>query len=362
MNWQDLTHPAAGGAEVHLHEIFKRIAAAGHQVTLLCCHYPHASHEAEMDGMRIIRRGGRSFFNYLAPFLYRQLAQTERFDIVFDDINKIPFFTPGFVSEPIIGIVHHLFGKSIFKEVAWPAAFYVYGVEKFIPRVYRRTPLMVVSPSTKSELVALGMNASQLEIIYNGVETNRFRPAVAPKHPTPLIGYMGRIKRYKSVEQVLQAFRIVRQTLPDAELLIVGGGDYLSPLQKYAAQLQLTDHVRFTGFVNEADKIRYLNQMWVCVNPSPKEGWGVSVIEANACGTPVIAADSPGLRDSVIHAQTGWLYPYGDIPQLALNLVQILQNREQREKLSQNAVSWAHNFTWEKAATQTLALIEKHVI
>ena len=114
INWQDIKNPLGGGAEVHLHEIFKRIAAMGHQVTLLCCKYPGLPDEDILDGINIFRRGNRNFFNYAVPFQYWKLKKKYQFDIVIDDINKIPFYTPHFVKEPVIGIIHHLFGSSIF--------------------------------------------------------------------------------------------------------------------------------------------------------------------------------------------------------------------------------------------------------
>lgn len=359
INWQDISHPLGGGAEVHLHEIFKRIAAKGHAVTLLCSGYPGAKASEIIDGIRIIRRGHRAFFNFEVPVAYRQLARRENFDIVFDDINKIAFYTPLFVNQPVIGIIHHLFGRSIFKETSFLPASYVFASERLIPRIYRQTPMLVVSPSSQRELIARGMNPASLEIVYNGVDATCYRPNIAPKSDTPLIGYLGRIKRYKSVQHLIEALPQVLKKIPEAKLVILGDGDYLPALRQKSQELGLENHVKFTGFIGEADKIKFLNQMWVCVNPSPKEGWGVSVIEANACGTPVIAADSPGLRDSVVNEQTGWLFPYGNIHALADKIVALIQQPEIRRQFSLQARAWAEKFDWEISTQKTLELIEK---
>jgi glycosyltransferase involved in cell wall biosynthesis len=361
INWQDISHPQGGGAEVHLHEIFKRIAAKGHDVTLLCCHYPDAKATETVDGIRIVRRGHRAFFNFEVPGAYRQLLRQENFDIVFDDINKIAFYTPLFVKKPLIGMIHHLFGRSIFKETSILPASYVYGSEALIPWIYRNTPMMVVSPSSQAELIARGMNPDKLEIVYNGVDATQYRPEIAPKSDTPLIGYLGRIKRYKSVQHLIDAMQSVVAEIPAAKLMILGDGDYLPALRQKSQELGLENHVKFTGFIGEADKIKFLNQMWVCVNPSPKEGWGVSVIEANACGTPVIAADSPGLRDSVLDQQTGGLFPYGDIKTLAEKIIALIKQEKLRRELSANARIWAEKFDWEISVQKTLRLIEKTI-
>src|SRR3989304_5776392 len=105
LNWQDITNPQGGGAEVHLHEIFKRIVSRGHAVTLFCSSFPGAADEEWVDGLRVIRQGGRNVFNFLVPFLYRARFSREGFDVVVDDLNKIPFYTPWFVSEPLVAVV-----------------------------------------------------------------------------------------------------------------------------------------------------------------------------------------------------------------------------------------------------------------
>ena len=115
--------------------------------------------------------------------------------------------------------------------------------------------------------------------------------------------------------------------------------------------------MEFTGRVSETEKVRQLQRMWVCVNPSPKEGWGLTVIEANACGVPVVAADSPGLRDSVVDGETGFLYPYGDVGRLADLLERLLVDHKQREELSRNALSWANQFSWDHAADRMEELL-----
>ena len=112
INWQDIKNPLGGGAEVHAHEIFRRIAAAGHSVTQLSCSFPGAESEELIDGIRVIRNGSRSLFNFAVPAAYRALCKEQKFDVVIDDINKIPFYTPVFVRKPIVAILHHLFGQS----------------------------------------------------------------------------------------------------------------------------------------------------------------------------------------------------------------------------------------------------------
>ncbi len=357
INWQDITNPMGGGAEVHCHEIFKRIAAAGHKVTLLCCGYDGAPARQVVDGIRVVRRSSRNWFNFSVPGAYQQLRTQQSFDIVFDDINKIPFFTPLYVHEPVVAIVHHFFSKSIFLEAPWLQANYVYQTERLVPRIYRRVPFAVVSESTREELRSKGIT-SPVELLPNAVDVSRYT-TTARKSSTPLIGYFGRIKKYKSVHHVLEAMTMIAQAIPNVRLLIIGDGDHRQELQRLTNKLGLNEHVEFTGHVSHEKKIELLSRLWLAVNPSPKEGWGLTVIEANACHVPVVAANSPGLRDSVRHNETGILYEYGHRDQLAHAVIALLKNKQKRNQLSENARHWAESFNWDDSAAKALAIIEK---
>ncbi|MBN2009237.1 glycosyltransferase family 4 protein [candidate division KSB1 bacterium] len=361
INWQDISNPFGGGAEVHLHEIFKRIAQQGHTVTLLCSSYAGAAEEKTIDGIHIIRRGSRSMFNFHVPWMCRKIVKTMHVDIVIDDINKIPFYTPLYVRRPLIGIIHHLFGKSIFIEASLPAAMYVNTAERLVPWVYRTIPMTVVSQSTKNELLAKGFHEQNIHIIHNGVDTAAYKTIPKKRSEFPYIGYLGRIKKYKSVDHLLLAFKRVRNKIPDAQLVIIGDGDYLHTLHELTDSLELSHAVTFAGAANEQQKQEYLNHVWFTVNPSPKEGWGLTVIESNACGSPVIAADSPGLRDSVANEHSGLLYPYGDIEALANTMIQLIENPAQLRALRHNCVPWAQQFSWDVSAQKMLDLIHETV-
>ncbi len=356
INWQDIRNPLSGGAEVHFHEIFRRVAAMGHPVTLLCSAFAGAAPEEEIDGIRIVRSGSRNFFNFSVPAAYRRLRRRQTFDVVIDDLNKIPFFTPCFVREPLLTIVHHLFGRSIYLEASLLPASYVYWSERLALRIYRRTPFAVVSESTRAELRQLGIT-SPIELLPNAVDHDRYGVAPAERSPEPLICHLGRLKRYKSVEHLLRALPLVHAVLPATRLVIVGEGDHRPALEDLAGELGIREAVRFTGQVSHEEKVCWLNRAWVAVNPSPKEGWGLTVIEANACGVPVVAADSPGLRDSVQDHETGLLYPYGEIETLAAGLITLLRDRELRERMGEAARRWAGTFSWDESARKALAIL-----
>jgi glycosyltransferase involved in cell wall biosynthesis len=358
-NWQDIRNPLAGGAEVHFHQIFSRIASRGHSVTLFCSRFPGAPAEETIDGIRIIREGGRGLFNYHVIWKYLVRFRREAYDVVIDDMNKIPFFTPLYVRRPLAIIIHHLFGRSIFLEASWPVAMYVHLTERFGLALARRfhTPVYVVSQSTKKEVLATGIREESLDIIYNCVDHRLHVRGTVPRSPAPLIGYFGRLKKYKSVEHLLHAFSRIRKEFPACRLVVIGDGDYRPTLERMAGDLGIADAVTFTGFVTEAEKVRLLQEMWFLVNTSSKEGWGLTVIEANACGTTVIASDVPGLRDAVRDGETGLLYTYGDVDELAGRIKTLLTDADRRRRLEEEAYRWAATFDWDDMAEKTIGLL-----
>lgn len=363
VNWQDIRNPLAGGAEVHLHEVFSRIARRGHRVTLCCSAFPGAPAVEDINGVTVIREGSRSLFNFRFLRAYLARLRFERFDLVVDDMNKIPFFTPLFVHEPVYGITHHLFGRSIFKEVGFLLASYVYMMERLAVWLYRsqRIPFVVGSPSTHRELMECGFRREDVALIHYGVDHAMHTPALSAKSQTPLIGYFGRLKRYKSIDHLLRALPSVARKVPELKAMIVGAGDDRPRLEAIARDLGLQKIVEFTGFVSETRKVELLQKMWFKVATSSKEGWGLTVLEANACGTPVIASNVEGLRDAVRDGETGLLYTYGDVAALSDRIMQLISDVQLRQRLTAAAIEWSRSFDWDVAAEQTLALLERRL-
>jgi glycosyltransferase involved in cell wall biosynthesis len=359
INWEDLTNPQAGGAEVHLQEILKRIARMGHRVTLLCSSFPGAKSTEESDGIKIVRKGSRYNFNLVAPFAFRRLLKEQEWDIVIEDINKIPFYTPLYHRLPLLVVIPHLFADTVFKEINFILGLYIYLSEKPIPVIYEGFKFMVISESTKEDLNKRGIPEDDIVVIKCGIDQGLYRvnPQIQ-KYSYPTVVYLGRLKKYKSIDHLLMGFSLLLDKIPEARLVIVGDGDYKDNLMGLAGKLGLEDRVEFTGYVDKHEKIERLQKSWVAVYPSLKEGWGLTNIEANACGTPVIASNVAGLRDSVIRGTTGLLFEYGNVQELCECMTKILSDAEYREKLIRGGLSWARSFSWDEAAAKTLELME----
>jgi glycosyltransferase involved in cell wall biosynthesis len=360
VNWNDRANPHAGGAEIHLHELFGRLARWGHRVDLVASGWPGAEPADELDGMRVFRIGGRHSFALRARGLVRRRLAAAEYDVVVEDINKLPLFLAGLTRLPIAVIVPHLFGTTAFAEASWPIAATVWAAERPIPRAYRRAGFHAISDSTRDDLIARGVAPDRIAVIYPGVDAAWYAPDPAvPRAARPTFLYVGRLKRYKGVEIAVRALAAARRTRPDLVLEVAGQGDDRPRLERLAGTLGQGDAVRFLGFVPEEEKRRRLRQAWALVFPSPKEGWGISNVEAAACGTPALASDSPGLRESVRHGETGFLVPHGDAPALAERMLALAQDPALVTRLGRGARTFAEGLTWDRAARATEAHLER---
>ncbi|HDY86813.1 MAG TPA: glycosyltransferase family 1 protein [bacterium] len=360
VNWMDMYNPLAGGAEVHLNEIFRRFVQRGDEVTFISSGFKGCTAYDEYDGIRIIRTGSRETFNLTAPKVLRKLDRKENFDLIVEDINKIPLYTPLYLKKPLLVIIPHLFGSTVFRETNPLLASYVYLTERLIPYIYRNVMFEVISKSTANDINKRGIKEDHIRIVHCGMDHETYSvDDTLSKFEQPTILYVGRIKRYKSVDVILKVMPEVFVKIPDARLVIVGSGDNLPELKRLAQKLGISEKVVFTGFVSMEEKVDWMRRSHVNVNPSPKEGWGLTNIEANACGTIAVASDADGLRDSVKDGETGLLFPYGDQKNLADKIIQILRNEELRERLTKNAIKWAGNFTWDKCARKTMEVVEE---
>ena len=359
VNWQDRGNPRAGGAEVHLHEIFGRLAARGHEVHLLASGWRGAPRDAVLDGVQVHRVGSRYGFAAAGRPAFRRWAARLAPDVVVEDVNKVPLNLPMVWRGPFALLVPHLFGTTAFRELPAPVAALVWAAERPMARVYRRAWVHAISASTRDDLVARGFAADRVRVIYPGVDTARFTPdpGVA-RAAAPTFLYVGRLKRYKQVDVAIRALALVRRERPDARLLIAGTGEDAARLARIAAQTGTTDAVQFLGFVSEERKTALYREAWAVVLPSLKEGWGITNLEAAGCGTPAVAADNSALRESVRDGVTGYLVATGDAAALAAALVRIAADEALRARLGADARRFAESLSWERTADETASHLE----
>ena len=359
VNWNDRENPHGGGAEVHLHQIFGRLATRGHRVDLLASGWEGAPQRAFLDGIDVHRVGTRFTFQFHARRYFREKLGSSKYDVLIEDLNKIPLYTPRWGAPKVVGLVHHLFGRTIFREASPAMASAVWLAERGIPFAYRNIPFEAVSESTADDLARRGIRRESIKVIYNGIDTEFYTPAPGARSATPLFCYVGRLKKYKGVDLIVQAFsKIARK---DVRLEVAGAGDYRDHLEGLSSALALSDRIRFLGYISEEEKRDLLRRSWATVLASPKEGWGITNLEAGACGTPGVASNSPGLRESIVNEETGILVPHGDVAALAAAITRIADSRELVTRMGNSGRRFAERFTWDKSADDTVSHLEQVV-
>jgi len=359
VNWQDLENPLGGGAETHLHEILERLAAFGHEVVLLCGGWPGCPPRVTRGGVEIHRVGTRQTFALHARAYWERHLRSRDFDVLYEDINKVPLYTTRWGARKVVAVVPHLFGGAAFQELNPVLATAVWLAERPIPWLYRDVPFQAISESTADDLVARGLRRDQVKVIHPGVSFDYYTPDRAARADIPTFSYLGRLKKYKGVDLVIRAFAQLQRK--DAVLEIAGAGDYRPTLEALARSLDLGKRVRFLGFVSETEKLDLLRRSWAVALASPKEGWGLTNVEAEACGTPVVASDSPGIRESVRNGETGFLARHGDVAALAAAMDRLAASPELVEEMGVRARAFAETFTWERCARETEAHLHRVV-
>ncbi|MEK7095208.1 MAG: glycosyltransferase family 4 protein [Patescibacteria group bacterium] len=353
-SWRGPGHPNAGGAEKVTHEHAKSWVQAGHDVTLFTSGFPGVPSHELIDGVEIVRGGHQiGLFHITAVFWYLFQKETT-YDVIIDQFHGIPVFTPLFVRGQKVGFIH-----EVAKEVWWTNHLrfplnHLYGalgyfIEPFIFRLYTKIPFVTVSLSTKADLIDWGIDKKNISIIYNGVSVKKSNQK---KSKTKTLMYLGAIAKDKGIEDALKLFSLIHKSYPAWKLWIVGKGE-----PHYLDELNIPRYIKNYGFVDEQTKFDLLSRAHILINPSIREGWGLVNIEANAMGTPVVAYDVPGCRDSIKNNHTGILCPKGNIDQMTSQAVLLLQDDKRYKNMTTQAKNWSKNFIWEKSSTQSLKFL-----
>ena len=367
VNYRDRLHPAAGGAEKHLHRIFSQLVDAGHKVVLFTTAFAGCKSRETVDGIEVVRKGGDMLFQLTVAMNIRKLDREFNFDVVVEDLNKLPLYTPFWIKKPVVVQMHHLWRSSIFHAAFFPVAAVVWAFERTIPWFYRKQPFIVVSPSTRHELKEIGIDGKRISVIYNGSDS-KGTPDPSTEVPPPeaeglpYFLWLSRVHRYKGIWTALEAFEKFAWKHQDIKLLVAGDGPLLKKIPAWLKQRNLENRVVLLGYVSPSKKQQLLRHAVALLQTSFKEGWGLTVVEAAKLGTTTIASDVPGLRDSVKNGETGLLFPVGDAHTCAAEMDRLYGDDELRSRLAGEAHIYADEFRWDTAAELTFNLLQDTVI
>ena len=358
-NWRDIKNPIAGGAEVLTHEVARRWVAQGHQVTLVTSRFPSSLAQETLDGVEIIRRGNSWTVYWHAYRVYREQFHG-RCDLVIDEVNTIPFFTPWYAREPILMHFNQMAREVWLYECWWPLGLVGYLCEPWWLKLYRQVPAVAISRSSRHDLLRLGFDQHHVDVI--PLPTKPYRPGHHNgRESDPTLLFVGRLKRSKRVDHAIHALVRIRRQWPTAKLWIVGDGDahYRHALVNLVKRLRLTYAVTFFGQVSETEKQRCMQRAHAILVPSVREGWGLIVSEAHSLGTPAIVYPVPGLVDSTEHQITGLVCDRANPSALATQVAELLQNRALGARLAHPSHPTLPPATWDDTAAHYLDIVQR---
>ena len=356
--WRDLDDPEAGGSERHAHHVASVWAEAGLDVTMRTSEAAGQPGAAPRDGYRVVRRGGRlSVFPRTAVrgLLERRAGP----DGLVEVWNGMPFFTPLWARRPHIVLLHHVHAE-MWKMVLrpWHARLGELVERRIAPPVYRASRVVTLSESSRREIIAmLGLRPGRVSVVGPGVDP-RFAPGGA-RSPHPLVVAVGRLVPVKRFDLLIEVVAEVRRVVPDLRAVIVGEGNERAKLEARRHARGADSWIELPGHLDDDEVVQLYRRAWVLAATSQREGWGMTVTEAAACGTPAVVSRIAGHVDAVRHGGSGLVADVATEP-FAAALGAVLGDPVLRARLGQGARARAEEMTWEATAARTLeALVEE---
>lgn len=348
--WRDLDDVEAGGSEVHASEVARLWAEAGIEVVIRTSFAQGHPNHARRDGYQVVRKAGR----YLVFPRAAASEATHRYgarDALVEIWNGMPFFSPVWARGPRVVFLHHVHAE-MWKMVLPPKLARMGDLleRSIAPRLYRRSRMITLSPSSRDEMLELGFHDERIEVIPPGIDP-RFSPG-GSLAPRPLVVAVGRLAPVKRFDRLIRAAVAAHGLGSDLEVRIVGTGPERTRLDALIADLGAEDIVSFTGRVSDDELVDLYRSAWAVASSSVREGWGMTLTEAAACGTPAVATRIAGHIDAIAEGQSGLLAD--DDAQLAASLAAVTADPALRSRLSRGALAHAAQFTWINTATGIL--------
>ena len=356
--WRDLDDPEAGGSELHAHEVLRLWSQAGIEINMRTSFAAGRPQVAWRDGYRVIRKAGRYMVFPRAAFSEMAGWHGSR-DALVEIWNGMPFFSPVWCRGRKVTWLHHV--HDTMWDMTLPPRLARVGrrVEfRIAPPMYRatRTPIVTLSESSRREIIErLHMPAKRVHVVPPGIAPQYAAAPGVEKSPTPLVVAVGRLVPVKRFDALIDALVAVRAQVPQLEAVIVGEGYERAALERKVHEAAAESWLRLPGFVSEADKIDLYRRSWLLVSASAHEGWGMTVTEAAACGTPSVATDIAGHRDAIRDDVSGVLVRGHD--DLVGATARVLRDDAFRASLTAGALEQAARFTWGATAYGTLSVL-----
>jgi glycosyltransferase involved in cell wall biosynthesis len=354
--WRDLDDPDAGGSEVHADEFMRRWAAAGLDVTQRTSAAIGQPTTAVRNGYRVIRRGSR-YSVFPRAVGSEWLHRMGTYDALVEVWNGVPWMSPLWCRKPHITFLHHVHGPMWDQLLPRPLAGVGRALEaRFAPPFYRRSLTLTPSDATRDDLLGLGFRADRVVAVNNGVDP-MFQPG-GQRSPSPLVLCVARLAPVKRQDQLIEAAVIARRRVRDLRVVIVGDGPLRPALEARVAAHGAADWITLVGRLTHAELVSEYQRAWLVSSASLAEGWGLTITEAAACGTPAVATDVSGHRSSIVDGVTGVLAP---LERLGETMADVLLDDGRRHQLAAAGLARAHTLTWDASARGILAALHSQV-
>ncbi len=356
ISWKDTSHPGAGGAEVVMHELSKRMIADGHEVTLLTARHPGSTRHDVIDGVKVIRIGNNRYVHPFAALRYYVKNLRNKFDLVIEDVNTAAYFSPFFKDSAQQVLFYHQLAREIwFLETPAPMSHVGYHIlEPLATRLLSQPKVttITISDSTKKDLERFGFKSDRIKIISEGTHLQAASDiSKLKKYTTPTMLSLGAMREMKRTLEQIKAFEIAKKDIPDLQLKVAGdtSGAYGEQVMAYIAKSPHKKDIECLGRVSDEKKMELMQRCHFIGVTSIKEGWGLIVTEAASQGTPAVVYDVDGLRDSVKNGKTG-IVTKPQPAELAKGIVQLLSMpTADYQKLRNAAWEWSKTITFEQS-------------
>lgn len=352
--WRDLDDVEAGGSELHAHNVASIWAQAGLQVSMRTSFAAGRPERRVRSGYTVVRKAGRYlvFPRSIASEISGRLGPR---DGLVEIWNGMPFFSPVWCRGPRMVWLHHVHGPMW--AMTLPPRLAQIGLtieEQIAPRFYRRVPIVTLAESSKQELVHdLGFSAKRVSVVPPGIDA-RYSPG-GERSATPMIVAVGRLVAVKDFARLIRVAAVARKSVDRLSLVIVGDGYERDALEKLIGDLHAESWVRLAGRVSDDELVSLYRSAWIVASASIREGWGMTITEAAACGTPAVATRIAGHTDAIQSGVTGLLADTDD--ELAGAITLMMKNHDTWERMSVAALKNAASLTWEATAIGTFSVL-----
>ena len=365
LNWRDIKNPQSGGAEILTQEISERFVRLGHRVVIFSSFFKGAKKKEKIHGVEIIRDGNpdlRSLFSsvHFKAFIYYKKKAFGDLDVVIDEIHGVPFFTPLFIKEKSVVLICELAGQLWDIAFSFPFNYLGHYFEKIYPIFYKKNKIITISDSTRKDLSKL-FPENNINVVYPGCSTPIIKRIKKKPKDLRLI-FIARLSNAKGIEDAFSSVEILKKKHPHVRLDILGRGSskYISSLKIILKRKKIQKNIFFHGFVNEATKVKLIDKSHLIILPSKKEGWGLTVHEANSRGVPAIAYNVEGLRDVVKNGKNGFLCKENTAQNMAELIEKTVSNKRLYAFMSRQSVNERKKFTWDNTANKFLHVIKNN--